>query len=149
MSRMSLFSGRPAGHFVLDAGVLFLLLGLAVLGFAPTFGADPFYLVAGLGGVLLGLAIAAAGAHWRWGLLVMTAVVLLGYLLFGNALAAPGESLFGFIPTGGSLRGLLLGVVFGWKQLLTIAAPVGTSVDVLVVPFLSALLCSVLAGTLA
>ncbi|GAA1048210.1 DUF3488 and transglutaminase-like domain-containing protein [Arthrobacter russicus] len=149
MSRMSLFSGRPAWHFVLDAGVLFLLLGLAVLGFAPTFGADPYYLVAGLGGVLLGLAIAAAGAHWRWGLLVMTAVVLLGYLLFGNALAAPGESLFGFIPTGGSLRGLLLGVVFGWKQLLTIAAPVGTSVDVLVVPFLSALLCSVLAGTLA
>lgn len=147
--RGSLLTGRPRWHFGLDGGVLFLLLGLSVLGFAPTFGADPHYLIAGLGGVLLGLAIAAAGAHWRWGLLLMSAVCLLGYLGFGSVLAAPQESLFGFVPTASSLRGLLVGIVFAWKQLLTIAAPVGISVDVLVVPFFAALLCSVLAGTLA
>lgn len=147
--RSSLVASRPSWHFLLDAGVLFLVLGVAVLGFAPTFGADPYHAVTGLGGVLLGLAIAAAAAHWRWGLLLTTAVGLLSYLLFGNFLAAPREALFGFIPTGASLRGLLLGIVFSWKQVLTIAAPVGTSVDVLVVPFLSALVTSIVAGTLA
>ncbi|WP_082056956.1 transglutaminaseTgpA domain-containing protein [Psychromicrobium lacuslunae] len=147
--KASAFAGRSAFRNWLDVAVLVLLLGIAVLGFAPTFGGDPHYLIAGLGGVVLGLALAAAGAHWRLGLLLLTALSFVAYMLLGNVLAAPKESLLGFIPTGASLRGLLLGVVFSWKQLLTIAAPVGTSVDVLVVPFLSALFCSIVAGTLA
>lgn len=145
----SAFAQRGVFGSWLDAAVLLVLLGIAVLGFAPTFGGAPSYLIAGLGGVVLGLALAAVGAHWRLGLILMTALSFVAYMLLGNALAAPKESLLGFIPTGSSLRGLLLGIVFSWKQMLTIAAPVGTSVDVLVVPFLSALLCAVVAGTLA
>ncbi|NYE96613.1 hypothetical protein FHU41_002863 [Psychromicrobium silvestre] len=142
-------SGRPRWHYWLDAGVLFVLLGIAVLGFAPSFGGDPAYLIAGLGGIAVGLLIAAAGAHWRLGLVLMVALSFVTYMLLGSALAAPHESLLSFIPTGSSLRGLLLGIVFSWKQLLTIAAPVGVSVEVLVVPYLSALFTSVVAGTLA
>lgn len=142
-------SGRIWWHFAIDAGVLIVLLGLGVLGFGPTFGADPAYLMAGFGGILIGLLVAAAGAHWRLGLVTMGALGLIAYMFFGSAFAAPTESLAGFIPTGESLRGLLLGIMLSWKQLLTLAPPVGTSVDVLVVPYLSALLCAAVAGTLA
>ncbi|WP_081709818.1 DUF3488 and transglutaminase-like domain-containing protein [Arthrobacter sp. 35W] len=140
---------RTPWHFWLDAGVLAALLAIGVLGFGPSFGSDPRYLVAGLGGIVLGLAVAAAAARWRLGLLTTVALGFLAYLLLGSPLAAPKESLLGILPSLDSLRGLLLGVVFSWKQLLTLAPPVGVSVDVLVVPYLSALVTGVVAGTLA
>lgn len=146
----SAFSGdRLWWHFLVDGAVLAVLLGIGVLGFGPTFGHDYRYLVAGFGAIVLGLALAAAGAHWRLGLISMVGLVFVAYMLFGSALAAPGEALLGFIPTLESLRGLLLGIMLSWKQLLTLAPPVGTSVDVMVVPYLSALVAAVLAGTLA
>jgi Transglutaminase-like superfamily/TgpA N-terminal domain len=139
-------TGRQRG---IDAAVLAVLLGLGVLGFWPSFNGNGHFLVAGIGGVLLGLAIAAAAARWRLGLLHTVGLTVLLYLLAGHPLAAPEQAMFGFVPSLESLRGLLLGVVLGWKQLLTLAPPVGSSVDVLVVPFLAALVCAVVAGTLA
>lgn len=146
----SAFSGgRKPWHFAIDAAVLAVLLGLGVLGFGPTFGHDPLYLLAGFGAIVIGLGVAAAGAHWRLGLVTMTGLAFLAYMLCGSALAASGESIAGFIPTGASLRGLLLGIMLSWKQLLTLAPPVGTSVEVMVVPYLSAFVAAVAAGTLA
>lgn len=144
----ALRSGRAWWHFVIDAAVLLVLFGIGVLGFGPTFGNEPAYLVAGFGGIIVGLLVAAVGAHWRLGLVTMAALGLLAYLVFGSALAAPQESIAGFIPSGESLRGLLLGIMLSWKQLLTLAPPVGTSVEVLVVPYLSALITAAVAGTL-
>ena len=57
---------------MLDAGALTVLLGLGVLGFSLSFGGDPYYLIAGFGGILLGLALAAAAVHFRLGLLITT-----------------------------------------------------------------------------
>ncbi|MCQ9163405.1 DUF3488 and transglutaminase-like domain-containing protein [Arthrobacter sp. STN4] len=146
----SAFSGgRAWWHFAIDAAVLAVLLGIAVLGFGPTFGHDPRYLLAGLGGIVLGIAVAAAGAHWRLGLVTMTGLALGVYLVFGSALAATGEAIAGFIPSLASLRGLLLGIMLSWKQLLTLAPPVGASVEVMVVPYLSAFVAAIVAGTLA
>lgn len=136
-------------HFALDAGVLLVLLGLGVLGFGPAYGGAPAFLVAGLGGVVLGLAVAGASVLWRLGLISTVGLSALVYLLFGSAMAAPRESTAGFVPTFDSLRGLVLGVMFSWKEMLTLAAPVGTSVNVLVVPYLSALVCAIVAGTIA
>ncbi|MFC8302224.1 transglutaminase family protein [Specibacter sp. NPDC057265] len=141
--------GRVWWHFALDAAVLAVLLGLGVLGFGPTFGHDPAYLVAGFGAIILGLAVAAAGAHWRLGLITTAGLGLLVYMFFGTPLAARDESIAGFIPSLDSLRGLLLGIMLSWKQLLTLAAPVGSSVDVMVVPYLAAFLLAIVAGTLA
>ena len=146
----SAFSGgRLWWHFLIDAGVLAVLLGIGVLGFGPTFGHDPLYLLAGFGGIALGLGVAALGAHWRLGLITMVGLAFVVYMLFGSALAASHEAILGFIPGLSSLRGLLLGIMLSWKQILTLAAPVGTSVDVLVVPYLAAFLAAVVAGTLA
>lgn len=141
--------GRPWWHFAIDAGALAVLLGLGVLGFGPTFGHDPRYLLAGFGAIVIGLGVAAAGAHWRLGLVTLAGLALAVYLLLGSALAAPGEAILGFIPSLASLRGLLLGIMLSWKQLLTLAPPVGTSVEVMVVPYLSAFVAAVVAGTLA
>ncbi len=142
-------SGRRWWHFATDAAVLAVLLGIGVLGFGPTFGHDPRYLLAGLGGIALGLVVGAAGAHWRLGLATMAGLALGVYMFFGSALAAPGEAILGFIPSLASLRGLLLGIMLSWKQLLTLAPPVGTGVEVLVVPYLSAFAAAAVAGTLA
>ncbi|MDQ0734113.1 transglutaminase family protein [Arthrobacter agilis] len=133
----------------IDAGVLLLLLGLGVLGFGPTFGGDARYLVAGFAGIILGLGIAWAGRLLRWGLWMMIGVFLGTYLVLGHALAAPQEAFLGFLPTLRSLRILIVGVVFSWKDILTVADPVGTASGMLVVPFLAAMLCAVVAGTLA
>ena len=116
---------------------------------APPLATTPRYLVAGFGAIVLGLAVAALGAHWRLGLVTMVGLAFAVYMLFGSALAAPGEAILGFIPSLESLRGLLLGIMLSWKQLLTLAPPVGTSVEVMVVPYLSAFVAAVVAGTLA
>ena len=54
----SAFSGgRTWWHFAVDAGALAVLPGIGVLGFGPTFGRDPRYLIAGLGAVEIGWAL--------------------------------------------------------------------------------------------
>ncbi|MDJ0317094.1 transglutaminase-like domain-containing protein [Arthrobacter antibioticus] len=141
--------GRRWWHFLLDGAVLAILLGVAVVGFGPAFGHNPHYLVAGFGAIVLGLGVGALGAHWRLGLITMIGFGFVVYMVFGSALAAPGESILGFIPSLGSLRGLLLGIMLSWKQLLTLAPPVGTSVEVLVVPYLAAFVAAILTATLA
>ncbi|MDQ0679402.1 hypothetical protein QFZ30_002784 [Arthrobacter pascens] len=140
--------GQPVWHFVLDAGALTVLLGLGVLGFSLSFGGDPYYLISGFGGIFLGLAIAACNAHLRLGLLITSAVALAAYLAFGTALAVPDSAIAGFVPSLDSLQTLLLGVMFAWKDMLTVGVPVGTAGGVLIVPFLSSLLTSLAAGIL-
>ncbi len=142
-------TGRPWWHFLIDAGVLAVLLGVGVLGFGPAFGHDPKYLIAGFGAIALGLGVAALGAHWRLGLVTMVALSFVVYMLFGSVLAARDESIAGFIPSMESLRGLLLGIMLSWKHMLTLAAPVGTSVQVMVVPYLATFIAAIAAGTLA
>ena len=141
-------AGRPLWHFVLDGGALTILLGLGVLGFSLSFGGDPHYLVAGFGGIILGLGIAAGNAHFRLGLLITTALAFGGYLVLGTALAVPDAAVAGSLPSLESLRTLLLGVVFSWKDMLTVGVPVGTAGGVLIVPFLSSLITAVAGGVL-
>ncbi|MFJ3957562.1 transglutaminaseTgpA domain-containing protein [Arthrobacter sp. NPDC090010] len=132
----------------LDALALFVLLGLGVLGLHLSYGGDLRYLLAGLGGVVLGLGVAALSHRLKLGVLATAGAGVLVYFLFGNALATPTQALFGFLPSLDSLRTLLLGIVFSWKDMLTVGVPVGVSDGMLVVPFLAALICSVAAGLL-
>ena len=132
-----------------DWGVLTSVLAIAVLGFGPTFGWDPRFLVAGLGGVLLGLGLAEASARLSWGLWATAGAAVAVYVLLGSAFAAPAEALGGIVPSFASVRVLVLGVVFAWKDLLTIAPPVGVAAGMLVVPFLLAFVGALASGLLA
>ncbi|MDQ1052553.1 hypothetical protein QE394_000481 [Arthrobacter sp. SORGH_AS 212] len=141
-------NGQPAWHFALDAGALTVLLGLGLLGFGLSFGGDPYYLLSGFGGIILGLGIGVLNAHLRLGLLVTTAIALGTYLVFGTLLAVPDAAIAGFVPTLDSLRTLLLGVVFAWKDMLTVGVPVGSANGVLIVPFLSSMIMAIVAAVL-
>ena len=140
--------GRPLWHFAVDCGALVVLLFLGVLGFSLSFGGDPHYIIAGLGGIFLGLGIAILNAHLRLGLLITTALGFGAYMLFGSALAVPDSAVLGFLPSLDSLRILLLGIVFAWKDMLTVGVPVGTANGMLIVPFLSSLITALAAGLL-
>lgn len=137
-----------ARRWGLDLGALALLLGVSVAGFWPTF-AGASYLPAAIGGALLGIAIAAAAAWRRWGILIIAALTVLAYFVFGGALALPHTTIAGFIPTFDTLQQLAIGVITSWKQMLTTVAPVAAPDGHLIVPFLLLLVAAALTASLA
>lgn len=138
----------PLRRWVLDLGATALLIGVSVVGFWPTF-AGPSYLGAALGGMVIGLGIAALAAWRRWGILSTAGLVLVAYFVFGGALALPHTAIAGVIPSLDTLQQLALGVVTSWKQLLTTVAPVAGADGHFLVPFLLMLVGSTLTASLA
>lgn len=139
---------RPMTRMVAELVAIALLIGVSIIGFGPTFD-GPQYLVAGVGALALGLAIAWCGARWRWGVLPIAGATIGAYFVFGGALALPHTTILGVIPTLETWRQLAVGVVTSWKQLLTTVPPVAASDGHLIVPFLMVLVATVLAASLA
>jgi hypothetical protein len=140
--------GLPARRWILDLGAVAALLLIPVVGFAPTFD-GPRYLVAAIGGLVLGIALGALGALLRWGALLLAGALVLVYFLFGGALALPGSVVAGVVPTLETLRLLGIGAVTSFKELLTTIAPVASDDGHLIVPFLLLLIGGVLTTSLA
>ncbi|AZS37701.1 hypothetical protein CVS47_02345 [Microbacterium lemovicicum] len=138
----------PRRRWILDVAASATLIVVALLGFWPTF-AGPAFLPAALGGLVLGLGVAAVAAWRRWGILIITGLVLAAYIVFGGVLALPQTTLLGVVPTLDTLQRLALGTVTSWKQMLTTVAPVPASDGHLIVPFLLALVFGALTGSLA
>lgn len=141
-------NARPVRIVVLDLAAAALLLSVSIIGFATSFD-GPQYLVAGFGALVLGLAIAWAGARWSLGVLTLTGATAAVYFIFGGALALSHTTLFGVIPTLDTLGRLAIGTVTSWKQLLTTVPPVAASDGHLIVPFIVILVGAVLTGSLA
>lgn len=131
-----------------DALALSVLIIIALIGFRTVYGGAQ-YLVTGIVAMLLGLLIALAGARWSWGPLRIALAVVLVHLALGTPFAAPSRALWGVVPTLGSLLELLVGPVRAWKTTLTMAPPVGSTQGVLMVAWISVLLTSVLAYSIA
>lgn len=138
----------PLRRWILDLGSTALLVGVSVVGFWPTF-AGPSYLLAAIGGVLLGLLVAAVAAWRRWGILIVAGLTVAVYFVFGGALALPQTAIVGVVPSLDTLQRLALGAVTSWKQLLTTVAPVAAADGHLIVPFLLTLVVTVLTASLA
>lgn len=149
---MTVPAAGPAGlavrRWILDLGATALLVTTALIGFWPTF-SGPSFLPAAVGGILIGLAIAAVATWRRWGILITTGLTVAAYFVFGGALALPQTSLLGVIPTIETLQKLAVGTVTAWKQMLTTVAPVAAVDGHLVVPFLLALVVTTLTASLA
>ena len=115
---------------------MFTLLAWAIVAVAlwPVYRAAP-YIILVVVAVAAGTAIATAGALLRWpawgGILASVAVVT----IVGVPLAVPGRTVYGILPEPAGLLELAAGIVFGWRQLLTIDLPVG-SYQALLVPAL-------------
>nr|WP_201468695.1 transglutaminase domain-containing protein [Microbacterium hydrocarbonoxydans] len=127
-------------------------LGYVVVGILlATAAAWPVYeapreLVVGLVGGALGMAVALAARMLRWGLLLGTLAAAGVYLVVAVPLAIPSAltSIPAFI---GGLRDAVLGVVLGWKQMLTLNPPLGEYQAVLI-PFLVVMLFGAFFATL-
>ncbi|MDO4783620.1 MAG: transglutaminaseTgpA domain-containing protein [Propionibacteriaceae bacterium] len=130
---------------VLVVAVLLLIAGAT---HGPVFGDARGYLAV-LGGVLIGggVALVAALRRWGWGLTVMVAA--LAYLLLGGAFAFPELNTAVVVPSVSTLQLLVVQVVFGWRDNLTIAPPLRSFPGAAVLPLFSALVCSLVAVTLA
>lgn len=119
-------------------------LGYVLVGVAlATAAAWPVYesprvLMVGLGGGMLGVAVAVLARALRWATLLAALAAAGVYLVAAVPLAIP--SALSSVPAFlGGLRDAVLGVVLGWKQLLTLNTPLGEYQAVLV-PFLVVML---------
>lgn len=125
-----------------------VLAVLGLFGFGTAYG-GAHYLVAGIIGVVLGSTIGWIGARRRWPLLVVLAAMILAFFLVGGPVAVSSTTVAGVVPTPSTLGALADGAVQGWKKLLTSEPPVGSSANLLVVPFLLGLFASVLQVSIA
>ncbi|MGI5189406.1 transglutaminaseTgpA domain-containing protein [Promicromonospora sp. CA-289599] len=142
---------RPRALTVLalvDLAALSLMFGAVIIGFGPVWGSLG-YLLPAIGGAFVGLAVAWVGAWRRFPAVVVTALAVVGYFLFGAAFAVPHTAIAGVVPSLDSLRELMLGSVEGWKRFITTAPPMQSFPDLGVIPFLLMLLVALIAGTIA
>lgn len=145
-------SARPAPRFTVriavDVGIHTLLALVGIVGLATAFDQGS-WLLAGVGGLLVGTGAALGAAALRLGAFPTLALGVAGYALLGSAFAVPGQALFGVLPTGESLTSLTVGAVWGWADILTLAAPVDLPDYVTVVPYVSAWVVGLTGTTLA
>ncbi|HLS24498.1 MAG TPA: transglutaminaseTgpA domain-containing protein [Beutenbergiaceae bacterium] len=124
-----------------------VLVAMAIAPLQPVYLSGSFFLAAG-GGLVLGTVIAVLGAMRRWHTLTVLAVALPVFFAFG-ALAAPHTALAGFIPTPTTWQVMGRGVVTVWKQVLTIAPPLGATGGLLLLPYLVAFVGALVAVTIS
>ena len=147
-------SGRaPAGadRFAPTAVTVVLvvaMLAAAMIPWWPIYESPAFFLAAGAA-ILIGSAIGVVGARRRWPAWGVVVSVGVAYLVVGVPVAVPDRALFGVLPTPAGIVELVAGAALSWKQLVTIAVPVGSYQALLVPPFLLGLICATLAVTIA
>lgn len=130
-----------------DLGIVTVLSLIGIWGFAPAFG-NAGFLLAGIGGVVVGTAAGYLSHRYRLNAFVTALGAIVAYFIVGSALAMPGHALFGVLPTLTTLRGLALGAVFGWADIVTLAAPVGAPDYITVQPYVAGWLVGLVSAVL-
>ena len=143
---------RPAERLTasvwVDCAVFSVLTLIGALGFAPAFG--PLgYLLAGIGGLVVGSAVAIVGALARLPVVLTVIIGIAAYFVFGTAFALPAEGAAYVVPTPTSLLDLATGAVFGWSDAVTLRAPLEAPPSVAVVPFAATLVVSLVCVSIA
>lgn len=136
---------RPSFGFVLiNTLLLWAATALAAVALWPVY-QDPRFIVLVAVATVTGSVLAILGAVFRWKPFVVILAAFALFLVIGVPLAVPDEAIAGFLPSLAGIRDLLAGVALGWKQLLTIALPVG-DYQALLVPALVLVLISTIVG---
>ncbi|PVZ96028.1 hypothetical protein DDQ50_06185 [Amnibacterium flavum] len=131
-----------------DIAVIAALSIIGMVGLTTSF-AEPLYLVAGIGGIVVGTGAALLGHLLRWPVVTTVLAAIVAYFLLGSALAMPNEAIAFVLPSLQTLSGLAVGAVFGWADLVTLRAPVELPYYVTAVPYVSGWLVSLVSVTLA
>jgi transglutaminase-like putative cysteine protease len=133
---------------VVDALFLASCVVAGSLAFGPAYG-NSAWLVASVGGGVLGALIGSGTALLRWHWAYAEIALIIAYFVFGAALAVPQSTVASVFPSVESIRLLSVGAVTSWKEMLSIAAPVGTHGALLVPVFLTTLVASTIACSVA
>ncbi len=133
---------RPgAGVIAVNTAMLWLATMVASIALWPIYASSRFLVVVAVA-LVLGSALAILGTTLRWPGYVVTLATIGTFMVIGVPLAVPSKAQFVVLPTFDGLADLLAGVALGWKQLLTIALPVG-EYEALLVPALVLVLTTV------
>lgn len=135
-------------HMMVDVAVPVVLCTLAMVPLATTYDDARFWLAVA-GGVGLGAGAALLTTRLRWGAFETGVIAMAAYFAFGGLFALRESAIGGIVPSLATLRDLALGVVYGWKQLLTVNPPVNSFEQLYGVPYLAALIGTVLAVAFA
>lgn len=148
-SRRTTRRGGSAGWMqdALALGYVLTGLGLATAMAWPIFDTPRLALIAVVGG-LTGAGIAVLARSRRWAPWRTAAVIAGAYLVLVVPLAIP-SALSSPLAVLGGLRDGVIGLVVGWKQLLTLEPPLGEYQSVLVPFFGLALIGTALAAVLS
>ena len=138
--------GRRPLSLLLDVSAVVLLVGLAQLGLASTYGGWR-YLVLGAGAAALGAGLAVLTS--RLPVAVLVSVVPLAGLLLGGPLALRSSGLGAGVPDLQTMSDVLQGAVTGWGELLATLPPVDLAGAPALVPYLLGFLGGALGGGLA
>ncbi|WP_133937043.1 MULTISPECIES: transglutaminaseTgpA domain-containing protein [unclassified Curtobacterium] len=127
--------------------VVWLLLAIASVSWWPVY-RDDSMIVAAVTAIAFGTLVALVGAVLRLPLVVVAIATVAAFTLAGVPAAVPGQA-NGVLPTGPGLLALFAGVALGWKQLVTISLPVGSYEALLVPYFVTLLVATVTAVSVA
>lgn len=133
---------------LLSVTMVAAMTAAAMVPWWPVYESPAFLLSAGIA-ILAGTAVAVVGAIRSWPSWAVVSGVAAAYLVLGVPAAVPGRTFAGVLPTAEGLVELVAGTALSWKQLVTIAVPVGSYQALLVPPFLLALVASATAVTIA
>lgn len=142
--------GRVGGPIpaLLSVTMVAAMTAAAMVPWWPVYESAAFVLAAGVA-ILAGTAVAVVGAIRSWPSWAVVSGVAAAYLVLGVPAAVPGGTFAGVLPTAEGLVELVAGTALSWKQLVTIAVPVGSYQALLVPPFLLALAASATAVSIA
>ncbi len=124
---------------------MWTLLIPGVVALQPAFGGWEGYLP-GLAGITAGILLGLVAARFAWSPLVTVLAIAAVYYLLGGAVALSRTTIAGVVPTLETLGRLTLLLVQGWRDLLTVATPAGDFTGPAVVPWLTGLVCGVVAA---
>jgi hypothetical protein len=120
---------------LVDLGFSAALVALALVGFRTAFFGWGWILAA-VGGLLLGLGVAHVVAAFRLPAVAALLGVVVAYFVLGGPLAVRQDLLAGVIPSGTTFGDLARTSVHGWKRLLTLLPPVDAVGELMALPFL-------------
>ncbi|QQD74975.1 transglutaminase domain-containing protein [Curtobacterium sp. YC1] len=127
--------------------VVWLLLAVASTSWWPIH-RDGAMVTAAATAIVLGTVVALLGAVLRLPTAVVAIATVAAFTVSGVPAAVPSQA-NGLLPTGRGLVDLFAGVALGWKQLVTISLPVGSYEALLVPYFVTLLVATVTAVSVA
>lgn len=135
--------------FRLAGGTLavWLLLAVASTSWWPVY-RDGAMITAAVTAIVIGTVVALLGTLLRLPMAVVAIATVAAFTLTGVPAAVPSQA-NGLLPTGHGLLDLFAGVALGWKQLVTISLPVGSYEALLVPYFVTLLVATVTAVSVA